>query len=287
MTTDVPEHADLQPKAYWDRRARGLGASRERPAVSCGEENLLDLDGDPYATENILIHELSHAVHLMGLPAVDPTFDGRLRKAFAHARDTGLWAHTYAMANAEEYWAEGAQSWFDTNRTNDSEHGPIATRAQLVTYDTELAALLAEVYGDGAWRYRKPRERDADELAHFAGLDRRTAPRFEWPAELAAPVHAIPANATHTALKLARSKPPASPRVSADATSVMFVNHRADPVIVEWVDFDGGFTEYATIAPGQQVVQQTYAGHVWQIREGSTPLGHVTALKTHTRVDIP
>ena len=40
MTTDVPEHSDLTPKAYWNRRARGLGATSERPAVSCGEENL-------------------------------------------------------------------------------------------------------------------------------------------------------------------------------------------------------------------------------------------------------
>src|SRR4051794_2724760 len=30
LTTDVPEHADLKPKQYWDRRARGLGATRER-----------------------------------------------------------------------------------------------------------------------------------------------------------------------------------------------------------------------------------------------------------------
>src|SRR5262249_2726086 len=41
LTTDVPEHSDLKPKAYWDRRARGLGATKLRPAVSCGEENLL------------------------------------------------------------------------------------------------------------------------------------------------------------------------------------------------------------------------------------------------------
>src|SRR5438105_11721394 len=34
MTTDVPEHSDLKPKAYWDRRARGLGATRQRPSVS-------------------------------------------------------------------------------------------------------------------------------------------------------------------------------------------------------------------------------------------------------------
>jgi hypothetical protein len=33
-TTDVPEHSDLTPRDYWDGRARGLGATRVRPAVS-------------------------------------------------------------------------------------------------------------------------------------------------------------------------------------------------------------------------------------------------------------
>ena len=55
FTTDVPEHSDLTPARYWDRRARGLGATRSRPSVSCGEENLLCLRGDPYGTENILV----------------------------------------------------------------------------------------------------------------------------------------------------------------------------------------------------------------------------------------
>src|SRR5262245_10872623 len=30
QTTDIPEHSDLTPKDYWDRRARGLGATRRR-----------------------------------------------------------------------------------------------------------------------------------------------------------------------------------------------------------------------------------------------------------------
>src|SRR5688572_22374854 len=41
FTTDIPEHSDLKSAVYWDRRARGLGATRVRPAVSCAEENLL------------------------------------------------------------------------------------------------------------------------------------------------------------------------------------------------------------------------------------------------------
>ena len=33
LTTQIPEHSDLQPDFYWDRRARGLGSTPARPAV--------------------------------------------------------------------------------------------------------------------------------------------------------------------------------------------------------------------------------------------------------------
>ena len=66
-TTQIPEHSDLQPRLYWNKRARGLGATFERPAVSCGEENLLLYPEDPYSKENILIHEFAHAMHNTGM----------------------------------------------------------------------------------------------------------------------------------------------------------------------------------------------------------------------------
>jgi von Hippel-Lindau disease tumor suppressor protein len=278
MTTDVPEHADLEPKAYWDRRARGLGATLERPAVSCGEENLLNLAGDPYATENILIHELGHTVLEIGLATLDPTFDRRVRDAYQHARTTGRWAGTYAMENYREYWAEATQSWFDANRENDSEHGPISTRARLVPYDPELAALLAEAYGDGAWRYRKVRDRDASELGHLAGFDPKTAGRFEWPARVE------PTSATLIALDPHTT--PASPRAGAPPTTLVFANHRAHDVVVEWARFDGGFTAYATLSPGRERTQPTYVGHVWRVVESGAELGHVVAVDHGARVDI-
>ena len=62
-TTDIPEHSELKSRVFWDRRARGLGATPSAPAVSCGEENLLCLPGDPYSTENICVHEFAHAIH--------------------------------------------------------------------------------------------------------------------------------------------------------------------------------------------------------------------------------
>ena len=179
-TTDIPEHAHLEPAVYWDRRARGLGATPEAPAVSGAEENLLGHPGDPYAAENILIHELAHAIHGMGLNRVDPTFDGRLRAAWTAAREAGLWAGTYAVTNPEEYWAEGVQSWFDDNRENDSLHNHVNTREELRTYDPTLAALVEEVFGDREWRYTKPPHRDPAGQAHLVGYDPQLLPPFRW-----------------------------------------------------------------------------------------------------------
>ena len=148
-TTDLPEHRNLKPKSYWDWRARGLGASREAPVVSCGEENMLGYRGDPYSTENILIHEFGHGIDGVGLRAVDPTFRTRLRKAFADAMKNGLWKGTYAASNSAEYWAEAVQSWFDTNRENDSQHNHVDTREELKQYDPEVAKLCAR----SLWRW--------------------------------------------------------------------------------------------------------------------------------------
>jgi hypothetical protein len=182
FTLDIPEHSDLTPASYWNRRARGLGATTARPAVSCGEENLLSLPGDPYATENILIHEFAHVIHEIGLAAVDPAFDGRLQKAFQEAKQQGRWRDHYALSNHREYWAEGVQSWFACNRPTD----PVNDRATLATYDPPLAALLAEVFRNNPWTYVRP-ERRVPPSPFLQGFDRASAPTFVWPPELEAP----------------------------------------------------------------------------------------------------
>lgn len=179
-TTDIPEHADLEPKVYWDRRARGLGATKRRPAVSAAEENLLAFPGDPYPTENIGIHEFAHAIHEMAMPRLDPAFDDRLKNAFRAALERGLWKDTYAAVNRQEYWAEAVQSWFDNNRGRDSLHNGINTRALLKDYDPGVAALCGEVFGDLPWRYQKPGGRAPEERAHPGGFDPAKAPRFHW-----------------------------------------------------------------------------------------------------------
>ena len=151
--------------------------------VSCGEENLLCYKGDHYSTENILIHEFAHAMHEMGLDSIDEMFDRRLKEAYEQALAADLWKGTYAATNHKEYWAEGVQSWFDTNRPKpDDQHNHVDTRGELKEYDAKLAALIEGIYGDRDWRYVRPDRRS--EPDHLAGFDRSSAPSFRWPPKL-------------------------------------------------------------------------------------------------------
>lgn len=176
-----PEQPELSGKDYWDSRARGLGGSEDDPLCSCGEENLLGYPGDPYSTENILIHEFAHNIHLRGLVRVDKTFDPRLKESYRKAMKDGLWKGKYAATNPHEYWAEGVQSWFDNNRENDHDHNHVNTRAELLEYDAGLAALCREVFGDTELKYTKPATRLT---GHMEGYDPSKAPAFVWPDHL-------------------------------------------------------------------------------------------------------
>jgi cyclophilin family peptidyl-prolyl cis-trans isomerase len=180
FTTDIPEHAHLRPQVYWDRRARGLGATPHAPAVSCGEENLLEHPGDPYRGENLCIHEFAHAIDLMAMRRLEPDFARDLEAAYQAAQRQGLWQGTYAISNPAEYFAEGTQAWFDNNRANDALHNDIDTRDKLKAYDPALAALLQRVYGDLSWRYQPPSQRSADQRSHLPEFDPARLPSFVW-----------------------------------------------------------------------------------------------------------
>lgn len=299
MTTDIPEHAGHKPRQYWDKRARGLGASRRRPAVSCGEENLLGYPGDPYATENILIHEMGHAIHEMGLNSLEGGFDGRLQAACDRALSAGLWKGKYAATNRNEYWAEGVQSWFDTNREEDHDHNHVNTRDELKEYDGGLAKLLAEVFGDGEWRYR-PAAKRRDE-PHLKAYDPAQAPKFAWPPglsewyrayESARRGDALPASAKdwtdlvrlppHEGADELRSGPSGAP------AAVLFVNRRRDEVNLLWIGPDGARKSYGKIRPGGTSWMETFVSHVWLVTDGTGKALHAFRAEAWTgRALIP
>jgi len=162
QTLDIPEHSDLQqafPETDWNKRARGLGATLERPCISGAEENLLGLPGDRYKGECILIHEFGHTVLNFGMEAVDKTFRSRIQKAFDAAMKSGAWKNTYAMTNLDEYWAEGVQSWFDSNQKGppggNGVHNDVWNRDALKTADPALYELLNEVFV-ADWKWTPP-----------------------------------------------------------------------------------------------------------------------------------
>ncbi len=80
----------------------------------------------------------------------------------------------YAATNKGEYFAEGVQDWYDTNRTMDHDHNQIHTRAQLKEYDPMLADFLKEILGDNEWRFVSPRERAGQD--HLKGYDPAKSP---------------------------------------------------------------------------------------------------------------
>ncbi len=160
VTTDIPEHSDLNkafPATDWNKRCRGVGATLARPACSATEENLLQLDDDAYRGESILIHEFGHTLLVMGLDAIDPAFRKAVDAAYKSALAKGLFKTTYAATNADEYWAEGVQDWFDANlkaSPANGIHNEIGTRLELKQYDPALAVLLEKVFGDDEWRWK-------------------------------------------------------------------------------------------------------------------------------------
>ena len=271
MTTDIPEHSDLTPKGYWDKRARGLGATPQRPSVSCGEENLLGFPGDPYSGENILIHEFAHAIHERGLNTTDPTFDVRLQMTFDQAIQSGKWKGAYASTNRMEYWAEGVQSWFDTNRQNDNEHNRVNTRAEIKQYDPRLATLLEEVFGNRAWRYSLPATRA--HLPHLDDYATRERPTFVWPKsqdrESDSNSDAPDQSWIQLKVESLSSLPSFRSRNEGGKTQLLFTNETDSDIFCCWIDENGKHHQYLQIPSDGNGAQSTFAGHAWVVKNNA------------------
>jgi hypothetical protein len=80
----------------------------------------------------------------------------------------------YAGKNRGEFFAEGVQCWYNTNRTMDHDHNHIRTREQLKAYDPALAKLCADILGESEWRFVSPRKRAGKN--HLKDYDPAKAP---------------------------------------------------------------------------------------------------------------
>lgn len=132
----------MTDREYWNARSRGMGGLFTTGAA----ENILGIPGTRYYGENIMVHEFSHNI-MNALRTVDPSLIKRLETAYAHAREKRLWQGAYMANTLEEYWAEGTQFWFNSNKAYITDTLTVVNDQDLKAHDPELYALLAEVYG--------------------------------------------------------------------------------------------------------------------------------------------
>lgn len=155
--TDMPEYRNNPNPTYMNERVRGTGGL---DITSFGEENLLNLPIDRYDDESIGVHEFCHTVDA-ALRQLEPDWRSRLGQTYRNAVAKGLWKNTYAGSNQAEYWAELCQSYFDCNRINNWNHGPIGTRELLQNHDPEGYELVRTTFkltSGNDWRYKPLRK---------------------------------------------------------------------------------------------------------------------------------
>lgn len=151
LYADMPEYRHVRNKDYMNERVRGTGG---RP-TSFGEENLLSLPIDRYDDESIAVHEFCHTID-GALRSLDPDWRDRMHEVYRSVTSKGLYKDVYAASNPGEYWAEIGQAYFDCNRVNNWNHGPVGTREQLRSYDPEGYELARSTFAlrpDQDWRY--------------------------------------------------------------------------------------------------------------------------------------
>ena len=130
-------------REYWDERARGIGGERMVGA----EEDVLGLPISRYWGETIFVHEFAHNV-LFAIEGADRGLYERVAAAYANALANDLWFEEYTTTTMQEYWAEGTQFWFNSNRLQAFDGRRILNARDLADYDPQLYAVLAEAYGD-------------------------------------------------------------------------------------------------------------------------------------------
>lgn len=103
-----------------------------------------------------LVHEAAHMVMNLGLGRRDvhgcPT-----RIAIDDAHRRAVWEHryelqplAYILKNCEEFFACATQGWFSVGQHH--HNSGVTTRSAIKVHDPRAAALLARIWGNGAWR---------------------------------------------------------------------------------------------------------------------------------------
>ena len=144
LARDVPEYRGYEKKLH----SRGVGGTRHNPVTVIPEENVLCLKEDKQPGD-IILHELAHAIHLVGTPR------GLLQKisrSYKYAQRHNLFLYNYAAQDPREYFAVGVQTFLNKSpvenyATFDQPHRrPLRiTRDHLFRKDRHLYSLIENV----------------------------------------------------------------------------------------------------------------------------------------------
>jgi hypothetical protein len=142
------------------RYGGGFGPTTSFRVCGIHEGDILKNGYDRYPLENIVVHEFEHAIKNFVLEIYNSSFAATVQNLYNSARAAGKWNNTYAAVNAEEYWAECAQSYFNVNTdgpiNGDGVHNYVNTRSELQAYDAGIYNLLNQTYNGqtlppGSW----------------------------------------------------------------------------------------------------------------------------------------
>ncbi len=138
----------------------GLGGVPGRHATACSELNLLSDPSDPFKRgqldgENVCVHELAHTIMNTALSDAETA---AIRGRFDAVTSEGqLWTEdafgnpTFALANADEFWAEVSQTYFCANPTLSTFlHNGINCADELQQYDPETFVVVDGIYRGAA-----------------------------------------------------------------------------------------------------------------------------------------
>ena len=154
--TDLPDFTDLYalyPGTDWRGRGRSFPGTSEVPTAAGAEENLLCLEGDRFAGQNLFVRDFARTMLRFALADVDAAAQRDIEQAFNRAIAEGLWKDTLAETNAEQYWAEISQAYFDVNGyPEEDDDDAVRTRDHLRRYDPYGYGAALSVYSDTAWR---------------------------------------------------------------------------------------------------------------------------------------
>jgi len=178
--SDLPEFTNARSQAGFDE-VRYLEYSPQLKLLVVPEENVLGLPKEPFAGECMVVHVFAKGLYHVAalrppIPSfeqkrdrqqyelrvkrIDVEFDHRLQKIYDEAMTMGLWKGTTAARDRVEYWAAGAEAYFDAAGSgqppNDADR-PITTREALKAYDPNLFALVDETmaYKEHVdWRFK-------------------------------------------------------------------------------------------------------------------------------------